>query len=226
MSEDYLNLITSQHRDRPRFAATMEALVSPLNMLAEALERMRLDFDLDTAVGAQLDAVGVRVGRSRFVRMPIEGVYFEWNTELLGWGQGVWKGRFDPDTGVVALSDDVYRMLLKAKIAANAWDGTTPQAYEIWAAAFADRGEGGVIFIEDSGRMSMIIGISVRPMSAIMQQLLLQQYIPLKPAGVRVEFYAVIAEEPGPLFAWNCDSEALSGWGSGTWATRLVPLSL
>jgi len=221
MPERYLDLITSQHRQRPRFAAAVEALVKPLCDLEALLQDMRHAFDVDTAVGVQLDAVGVRVGRSRNVRAPLDDVYFSWNVDGLGWGQGIWRGRYDPETGVVSLPDDVYRTLLKAKIAANSWDGTIPSAYEIWAAAFSV--EGSVVFIEDSGDMSMIVGISAMPMSAIMQQLLLQQYIPLKPAGVEVEFFAV-AVSPGPLFAWNCESSALAGWGSGSWAKKLIPI--
>jgi hypothetical protein len=55
--DDYLNLVPSQHRQRPRYMATVEAVLRPAEGVAGLLEAMRTLFDLDTALGAQLDAV-------------------------------------------------------------------------------------------------------------------------------------------------------------------------
>ena len=55
------------------------------------------------------------------------------------------------------LPDDLYRMLLMAKVAANAWDGTTPHAYKVWGTAFA--GTSAIIFIQDHQDMSMTVGV-------------------------------------------------------------------
>ena len=68
----------------------------PLCGVDELLQELRTAFDLDTAIGRQLDAVGVRVGRTRHLHTPLEGVYFSWNTEGVGWNEGIWKGRYDP----------------------------------------------------------------------------------------------------------------------------------
>ncbi|MCL1939527.1 MAG: DUF2612 domain-containing protein [Desulfovibrionaceae bacterium] len=223
--DDYLKLIPSQHRNKPLYMATVEALLRPVDGIADALETLRTAFDLDTAVGRQLDAVGVRVGRTRHLHTPLTGVYFSWNTEDVGWNEGVWKGLHDPESGLLSLSDDIYRMLLKAKVAANRWDGTTPGAYEAWEVAFADLGS--IIMIQDNQDMSMVIGVAGMPLNAVFEQLLLQQYIPLKPDGVRIKWYA-ITPDGGPLFAWNCDSPALAGWSDqnkkeGRWPNRLTP---
>lgn len=220
--DEYLDLIPSQHRQKTRYVATVETLLRPLDAVAGLLEKMRIAFDLDTAIGAQLDAVGVRVGRARQLHTPLEGVYFSWDVAGIGWQEGVWKGKHDPDTGIVSLPDDIFRMLLKAKVAANSWDGSTPSAYDAWEVAFADMGS--VILIQDNQDMSMIVGIAGARLTPVFEQLLLQGYVPLKPEGVRIRWYAV-TPDGGPLFAWNCDSPALAGWGKGRWPVRLVPLT-
>lgn len=227
MPTDYTMLIAAQHR-KPRFVALIEAITEPLLEVQALLEEMRSTFDLDTAIGVQLDATGEWIGRTRILRMPLADVYFSWDVEGLGWGQGMWMGKYDPVSGVVSLPDDIYRRLLKAKVAANAWDGTVDNAYDVWVAAFADTGS--IILIQDNMDMSMGVGIAGMPLDAVTKQLLLQQYIPLKPEGVRVRWYAV-TPDGGPLFAWNCESEALAGWDDGTgkggrWPEVLLPNSL
>lgn len=224
--DEYLNLIPSQHRQTPRYMATVQALLTPMLGVDALLRELRAAFDLDTAVGRQLDAVGVRVGRSRHLHTPLTGVYFSWNTEGVGWNEGLWKGRYDPESGLVTLPDDIYRMLLKAKVAANRWDGTIPDAYEAWEIAFADLGS--IILIQDNQDMSMVVGIAGMRLTPVFEQLLLQGYVPLKPEGVRIRWYAV-TPDGGPLFAWNCDSSALAGWSGndkqgGRWPIRLAPI--
>ena len=141
--------------------------------------------------------------------------------EAVGWARGSWKGLYDPETGMVRLPDETYRLLLKAKIGANRWDGTVPGAYEVWESAFADTGS--LILMQDNQDMSVAIGLAGTPLDAVMRNLLLQGYLPLKPEGVRVAWYAV-APERGPLLGWNCETGGLSGWGKGIWPVRLEPL--
>lgn len=123
-TSDYIGLVTSEHADKPKFVATLSALVQCFVDLQNVTLQIPFDFDLDVAVGVQLDAVGEWVGISRNVNTPLTGVYFSFDTVALGFDQGVWKGPFDPDTGVVSLDDDTYRLLIRAKIGANNWDGT------------------------------------------------------------------------------------------------------
>ena len=77
------------------------------------------------------DRTGEWIGRSRHLRLELDDVYFEWGREAVGWARGSWKGLYDPETGMVRLPDETYRLLLKAKIGANRWDGTVPGAYEV-----------------------------------------------------------------------------------------------
>ena len=212
--DEYLALITSEHRNKPKFVATVSASVSPFAKLQEVLRSLPKEFDIETAVGVQLDAVGVWIGRSRYVGEPISGVYMEWDgTAAVGWEGGVWKGPFDPSEGIVNLPDDSYRLLLKAKIAANNWDGTIPGAYAVWEQIFT----GSYIIMEDLQDMTMAIGVSGIPLSALDTELLERGYLPLKPAGVRIRDYAVVPAA-GVLFSWDMEtSSAFAGWDTGNW---------
>jgi len=216
---DYQGLATSLYRSKPNFMALCAALAQPLVDLQALLEAVRSGFDLDTAVGVQLDQVGQWVGRSRYLDMPLTGVYFSWGIPGVGWGQGSWKGPYDPDSGMVALPDDVYRTLLRAKIAANTWDGTIPGAYEVWQTLF--RGSGPIIVIQDLQDMTMVVGVAGQSLDAVTRALLVHGYLPLKPAGVRIRYFAV-PPAGGPLFAWGCNSEALAGWSLGSWPEHIM----
>ncbi|MDD3310942.1 DUF2612 domain-containing protein [Pseudodesulfovibrio sp.] len=211
-TETYLSLITSLYREQPKFIALCEALVRPLVDVQNLLLEIRDAFDLDSAVGVQLDATGLWVGRSRDLETPLAGVYFSWNESGVGWGEGTWKGPYDPATGITSLQDDFFRLLLRAKIAANSWDGTTAGAREIWNQLFSASGM--MIVQQDCQDMSMIVGVAGVVPDAVFKALLTGGYLPLKPVGVRIRYYAlpVVA---GALFGWDCDSEAVSGWGAG-----------
>jgi len=218
---EYIALIPTEHKQRPKFIATVGAIAGAFSKLQDVLTTFRSEFDVDTAVGAQLDIIGIWVGVSRRVAVPLVGVYFTWNdTVQTGWNSGVWQGEFDPDSGLVSLPDDSYRILIKAKIAANAWDGSIPGAYAVWTTAF---GDGAAILIQDNQNMSMVVGIVNTEISAVTMALLTGGYIPIKPAGVRVEYYAVVTDG-NPAFAWNIESEVLAGWGTGSWAKN-VPVT-
>lgn len=217
--DDYKSLITSEHADKPKYMATIGLTASLSAYLQELAADLPRQFDLDEAVGVQLDAVGEWIGRSRRIDTPLTGVYFTWDDiASTGWDNGVWQGEFDPDSGLTVLPDDEYRLLLRAKVAANQWDGTIPGAYDIWTTAFTDS----LIVIQDNQDMSMTVGVAGSQLSTVTQALLTGGYIPLKPEGVRVNYYA-ISVDSGPLFAWDAESEALAGWDTGSWALELPP---
>ncbi|KVT68933.1 DUF2612 domain-containing protein [Burkholderia ubonensis] len=211
---DYTSLITSEHRDKPRFAATVGALVQPLVDQMNLLASMPRKFDLDVAVGDQLDAVGLWVGVSRRIRTPLTGIYFSFDIDGLGFDQGIWKGPFDPDTGLTVLDDDTYRLVIRAKIGANHWDGTLEQSAAILNSIF---GANTHVFIEDHQDMSMTIGISGKVPSAVFLALLAGGYIPLKPEGVRVNYTIVTTVDGAPLFGFDMNNQFVAGFDVGVW---------
>lgn len=217
--EDYLLLVTSEHQQKPNFSETIKASVTPMSQIQAVLASLSEKFDVDVATGVQLDAVGQWAGITRYIDTPLTDVYFTWDgANRTGWDAGVWQGPFDPDSGLTTLPDDSYRLLVKAKIAANSWDGTIPGAYNIWTTVFKNS----YIIIQDNQDMSMIVGMAGEQLDTVSQALLTGGYIPIKPEGVRVDYYAISVND-GPLFAWDSNVPALAGWDTGSWALELPP---
>lgn len=182
-TEQYLNKITDEHIDKPKFLATVKLIAENYVDVQNFLWELIAAYDVDEAEGEQLDAIGLWVGASRIVDVPLAGVYFEWDTTTSeGWDSGVWIKPGDPENGVEVLGDDQFRSLIKAKIIANKWKGYPEGAYEIIDAAFtADP----PILIVDNQNQTQTVKITAGSISAINQALITQGYLPIKPAGIR-----------------------------------------
>lgn len=213
----YTDLITSEHRQRPKFSAMVEAVTGCFVAGQQAAQALRECFDIDSAVGVQLDAIGLWVGLSRLVRSPL-AVYFSFDTPGLGFDEGSWKGPFDPDEGLVSLDDETYRLFLKARVAANHWDGTI----EGWKSVmdFAFSGSGFTVFMQDHQDMSISIYVAGTPPPAIFKELLTGDYLPLRPAGVRINGYFV-SSAPAPLFGFDIQNAYIAGFDTGAWGVPL-----
>ena len=215
--QPYLGLVTSQHADKPKFVATLSALVQPLADLQVLLAGMPGLYDVDAAVGAQEDAVGQWVGVARNISVPLTGVYFSWDVDGLGWGQGNWTTGAGA-TELIVLPDDQYRTLLYATIAANQWDGTIPGAYAIWDKIFSDTGTG--ILIQDGDDMHMTVALTGPVPDAVTLALFTGGYLDVRPAGVMIDYYWTPAAPDAPYFGWDAESAGISGWGIGYWGVR------
>lgn len=217
---DYLNLITSEHRDKPNFTAMISLDVSTMVQVQELLMEMVIPlYDVDTAVGQQLDVIGIWVGFSRNVQVPLLGVFFEWDgsNPYVGWDYGIWQDEDSP-AAITILPDDVYRKFIKAKIAANHWDGTTDGAYEVWSEAFPDI----ELLIQDGLDMSYKIAFVGGIVDALTAAVIIGGYLPLKPEGVRISEYLFPVND-GPLFAWDVENTFLAGWDDGSWPRVITP---
>lgn len=217
-AEDYLGRITSYHRGKPSFTATVKVSADAAVALIDQARALPAAFDLDGAVGKQLDADGEWIGRSRFIATPIDNAWFSLDIAGLGLDQGVWKGPYDSETGLTRLDDESYRTLLRAKIAANNWDGTVEDAAAALAIVFG--GTGSILYIEDRQDMSMIMGIAGNLPNALILAIFGGGYIPLKPGGVRVN-YLVTSVDGDPIFGLDgvaSDGRPLAGLDEGAWA--------
>ncbi len=216
--DDYLNLITSEFRLQPNFTAMVGVDVGVPVLIQELLASMIPLFDVDIAVGDQLDIIGQWVGVTRNVTVPITGVFFSWagTDYTVGWEFGSWQDE-SQESEITVLPDDAYRTLIRAKIAANQWDGTTDGAYTIWDALFPTI----TILIDDLQDMSYNLAFVGGIIDSLSLALITGGYIPLKPEGVRVNYY-YFPVDSNPLFGWDLDTDFVQGWGTGSWAKEVL----
>lgn len=106
-NERYLKRVTSQHSVRPQYMAMLGAYLDMLQDAYLCAASLDAAFDLDTAVGAQLDILGAIVGANR-------------------------RLDFEPTNASPLLSDEDYRTYIMAKITLNQWDGTLEGLQTLW----------------------------------------------------------------------------------------------
>ena len=135
----YLDLVTWEHQ-KPKYLDTILHSIRGHAQTIERLIRLYELFDIDTAVGQQLDYVGQWVGVTRYISTEMENVFFSWDRDKVGWEQGTWWQPFTNTTELFKLEDEHYRLLLRARIVSNQWDGTIPGAYTAWDTLFGPDG--------------------------------------------------------------------------------------
>jgi len=124
------------------------------------------EFDIENAVGVQLDKIGGIVGRQRLLD-------------------------FQPSDGSSAmLEDDMYRIVLKAKVAINHWDGTIPGMYELWWNLLPDY----KVFIQDNQNMTMTVFLEGYTPDLLIE-LIEHDYIIPRPQGVGLRIVIRVTEE-------------------------------
>jgi hypothetical protein len=225
--EQYISLITSWHTDKPRFVNTVALLVQPLVDAQDVLAKFTADFDLDTAIGVQLDMVGQWIGRSRYIKQPISGVFFSFNDgggPRTGINEGVWQGKYDATDAISALDDETYRTVLKLQAIANHWDGTLPTIADdldrvFPGVAIDDKGD------TPTGLMTMDVLCPSLWLSSLLLAVLEQDFM-LKPSGVRVNFIETTVQTE-PLFGFNVAHDdanpgPIAGFNIGAWGKVIL----
>lgn len=219
----YTDLITNYHAGKPRFVAHVDLSTRPLTDASTALQELITAFDIDSAVGAQLDILGEWIGRTRIVSQPISGVYFSFDTDGLGWDQGIWQGPYDPDAGYTSLSDDTYRIVLKAKIAINNWNGQNDTLPPILDTAL--NGSGLKMQIVDNQDMTISVWVfpeeDISLVSLELIAAIRQGYLTVKAAGVWAgDIQTPSIETPSVgnrFFGFDMDNEYIAGFDDGAW---------
>ena len=215
----YSDRITPWHSVRPKFRATVEMLTAPYVAMQEFLETLPHEFDIDFAIGKQLDVVGEWVGQARFIEFPLPDPWFSYDDKRRGWDIGIWKNESYQyqTTAMQELDDETYRRLLYAKIMANNWDGTTIGARQAYQLFFADYGSR--VLVVDFNDLKMTVGVAGHVPQNVFLSLLANDYIPLKPGGVKLDT-RIVSVESYSLFGFDVDNDYVRGWDQGAWGVK------
>jgi hypothetical protein len=154
----YLDLITSEHINKPKYKAWMTVLLTPFIDIINLNDQIKRAFDLNTAVGVQLDTLGKILVLNRQVT-------------------------FQPTDGSSPiLNDDYYRMILKAKVVKNQWKGTISNFYSFWNVLFQDQPLR--VYLIDNQDMEPAVVVWSSQVTQMVQDLLANNYLIPKPAGL------------------------------------------
>ena len=176
---DYMDLVIPEHRTRPKFAAWVKSALDPVQSAQDLLNALPAQYDIDHAVGIQLDRIGDILGRPR--RLP-----------------------FQPSEGVSPIMDDNnYRLVLKATIISEHFDGTIPNLYNLFQTVLGDTGL--YFIIIDNQDMTVSIIIFGRTTSLIKDELEKGLIVP-RPEGVGT----TINVTSNQIFSWGFDTHSLS----------------
>jgi len=180
----YSNLLTSEYKNSTKFNLWLNSVLGIATDISNCLQFITSAFDLDFAVGVQLNTLGVLVGVSRTVP-------------------------FQPSAGVSPILDDTtYRLLIKATIANNQWNGTIGELYPIWSQLFPS----GQITILDNQNMTATI-IMTGTFSSIIQDLIRNDMIVPRPQAVQYTYnFGVL-----PYFGFDRNDAYIAGFDSGKW---------
>lgn len=181
----YLNLVTSEYKMAPNFNANLASSIQLFVDVMNCNGTMTEAFDLDYAAGVQLDILGSIAGVSRTVS-------------------------FQPSGGVSPILDDTtYRLVIKATIANNQWQGTQDELYVIWKQLFSS----GTIVIFDNQNMTCTITLT-GVFSSIIQDLIVNGYIIPRPEAVEYVFVFGTL----PFFGYDENNAFIAGYDTGHWS--------
>lgn len=205
--EYYKNLLVVQYHGKPKAQATIALLIDA--MLANGLAfDVRDGFDIDTAIGAQLDIIGLYVGIDRFYQGQVLSGYFaftEYNEVSIPADKRGFAVYADYDTKTgktlkysdvlsqdLKLPDDAFRFVLKLKIVQNNSNHSHKSIDDSLYTFF-----GNTLIMDSIGNMVMnyfAYGVDSGILDAVVQKKVLP-----KPMGVRLQY---LIEQDEPLFGF------------------------
>ena len=159
-NKQYLKLLTSEHYVRPKFHSYVKTFLEELDAINSAYNSFNTIFNLNNAVGDQLDKIGFLFNVSREVPFTLPG-------------------------GETTLQDNPFRKLIRSNIYRIHWDGTRKQLEKILQTILQNSNWD----LVDNQDMSVDIYIDERMVTAV-DRLLFEHnmYLP-KPAGVKYNLH-------------------------------------
>ena len=213
--DETVNLLIKQYWEKPKAKAEIELQASSWETTRVFLESLDQAFDLDSAIGAQLDVLGRIVGISRSVPDVIPKVYFGFSINPVDEG---FSSKFDPNriggpffskfsTGFtdLQLDDNDYRFFIRVKAALNRAAGyLSSDQYisiqDVILAAFE-----GSAYVVDNLDMTLTLYVSG---VVSLERLALVQALNLLPKPQGVRYKVIIQAEPGLTFGFSINPDS------------------
>ena len=189
VTDYYAGLLAIQYRGKPRAAATIRILVKQAvaDFLAAQLQEA---FNLETAVGNQLDVIAKYIGVNRNSNIPTSVAFFTMDDAAApAGGNGyndstaaalngfIYESASESDQPTTAFSDVQFLFVLKMQIALNHFDGTFRYIGNFLAKYFP-----GQITVTDN--LNMTLTYTVQPGLPI-SNTVLENFLP-RPLGVGI----------------------------------------
>lgn len=179
-----LNLVTSEYGDKPNYIQMLTAILTPVINISTLNHNMSVIMDLNKATGKQLDLIGQILSLPRQVN-------------------------FQPSQDISSvLNDDYYRLILKAQVAKNQWDGTKQGLYNLWDILFP---ENPLLLVDHQNMTASVVVVGLN--DSLSKELILAGYIVPKPAGVRYEY----GFTEKPIYSQDLNTAMLKGFDEGYW---------
>jgi hypothetical protein len=190
---EYLLKVTSQYQNSPKFLEWLSIPLLICQHVHECSENMPAEFDLDSAVGVQLDIIGQYLGQSR--TLP-----------------------FDPTDGTSSyLEDDIYRNILKLKTMTNYWDGSLHSIYIGWNEVFSES----FISIVDNMDMTATITLSGM-MTQLIKDMIYNDLVLPRPEGVQYIYGTEEDLNIVARFAYDLDTNDFKGYNESWWDKKVI----
>ena len=192
----YVNLLVIQYGNKDKFKSTVRTVVDQF-VVENIPYEIRNAFNIDTAVGAQLDILGKYIGINRFYQgqnlLPSAFGFVSYGNTAASTQKG-FSNYTDFDTkdgytlaykdvlsGNLGLGDDDYRVILKLKILQNTNDHSHKSIDDGLAMFFGDS-----VRADSSGDMTMDYFVP-SDLTAIMSTAIQKKVLP-KPMGVGIRY--------------------------------------
>lgn len=140
-TDDYLSLITSQHKTKPKFMASVKASIDPLVDCIDCLDGLNEKFDIETASGDQLQILADWLGAPNSIPNSIPTPFFGFQgqsaslpmreTDDPSFIGGYWRESGVSGFSALKMSKQLFKRVAKASILLNHSDCSQDSAKQI-----------------------------------------------------------------------------------------------
>lgn len=204
-TDEYKKLLIIQYSDKPNALAQIELTMSKLEEVYDLALSLEQAFDLDQAVGKQLDILGKIVGINRSVPFAVPKNYFGFSdNSTTAWPMGnkfienfvsyPLKNKFEIPYTSGELNDYNYRFFIKAKIIKNNSKGTMIDTNNLSIQSTIDYLFNNTGYVVDNKDMSFNLYINQNFDLSMIQYINQLNLIP-RPQGVKMNILIQYVED-------------------------------